>query len=498
MTNLVVKEQLDNFKSFIHDARLKKTEYQEQAIEWCLGREHSTDIKGGVIGDEMGLGKTIISLGLIVSNLKQRTLVVLPTSLVSQWKSKIENILGIEPLVYHGNSRSKIADYAKDSCIVLTTYGVISQFNTQYREIKKEDKILHSIEWDRIIFDEAHHLRNSNHRHNCALHLKSGIKWCLTGTPIQNRQKDVQMLFHIVGFEFKYIEQHTHELIDTILIRRRMQDVGLSLPPINTKTIIVDWSYEEKLIRDLLNNTDLTATIYKPSDVSYYRHLIYKLIGYTPGGKPPVILTILLRARQLCISPVLFRKKIEELIDVGELDSTYKQLYSCPGKLYTVSNTIVENKMNSNRKIVFSHFTAEINQLYEMIVDNDDVDKYDDTQVAIYSGSLNLKQRQEILENDSIEVLIMQIQTGCEGLNLQQYSDIYMVSPDWNPALEDQAIARCHRQGQLKETNVYRFTMKGSKNMDGYIRNIQYYKRKEMEIVEPSFDHELITQFSSL
>jgi len=277
-----------------------------------------------------------------------------------------------------------------------------------------------------------------------------------------------------------------------------MQDVGLSLPPINTKTIIVDWSYEEKLIRDLLNNTDLTATIYKPSDVSYYRHLIYKLIGYTPGGKPPVILTILLRARQLCISPVLFRKKIEELIDVGELDSTYKQLYSCPGKLYTVSNTIVENKMNSNRKIVFSHFTAEINQLYEMIVDNDDVDKYDDTQVAIYSGSLNLKQRQEILENDSIEVLIMQIQTGCEGLNLQQYSDIYMVSPDWNPALEDQAIARCHRQGQLKETNVYRFTMKGSKNMDGYIRNIQYYKRKEMEIVEPSFDHELITQFSSL
>jgi SNF2 family DNA or RNA helicase len=209
-------------------------------------------------------------------------------------------------------------------------------------------------------------------------------------------------------------------------------------------------------------------------------------------------LTIYLRARQLCISPVLFRKKIEELIYMGELDSTYRRLYSCSSKLSTVSNTIIENKMNSNRKIVFSHFIEEINQLYEMIVDNDDVDKYDDTQVAIYSGSLSFEERQNILENDRIEVLIMQIQTGCEGLNLQQYSDIYMVSPHWNPALEDQAVARCHRQGQLKETNVYRFIMKGSANLDGYIRDTQYEKRKNMEIVEPLFEQELITQFNSL
>jgi SNF2 family DNA or RNA helicase len=503
MTDIVIKKQLDIFKNFIRDARLNKAEYQERAMEWCLDREHSTDIRGGIIGDEMGLGKTIVSLGLIVSNLKQRTLVVLPTALMPQWKSKIESILGIEPLVYYGNSRSKIADDAKDSFIVLTTYGVISRITTKYGKIKKEDTILHNIEWDRIIFDESHHLRNSNHRHDCSLHLKSDIKWCLTGTPIQNRKRDIHMLFHIVGFEYKYIKQHIQELIDTVLLRRKMQDVGLSLPPINSKTIIVDWSFEEKIIRDLLNNNidsgvckiddEPIGTIYKSSDISYYSNLISNICG-----DPQNRLTIYLRARQLCISPVLFRKKIEELICVGELDSTYRRLYSCSSKLYTVSNTIVENKMNSNRKIVFCHFIEEINQLYEMIVDNDDMDKYDDTQVAIYSGSLSLEERQEILENDSIEVLIMQIQTGCEGLNLQQYSDIYMVSPHWNPALEDQAVARCHRQGQLKETNVYRFIMKGSANLDGYIRDTQYEKRKNMEIVEPLFEQELITQFNSL
>ena len=71
-TDTVIKKQLDMvaFKEFIRDARLKKTEYQEQAMEWCLDKEYSTDVRGGIIGDEMGLGKTIVSLGLIVSNLK--------------------------------------------------------------------------------------------------------------------------------------------------------------------------------------------------------------------------------------------------------------------------------------------------------------------------------------------------------------------------------------------------------------------------------------------
>ena len=61
-----------------------------------MDKEYSTDVRGGIIGDEMGLGKTIVSLGLIVSNLKKRTLVVLPTALVTQWKSKIETILELE------------------------------------------------------------------------------------------------------------------------------------------------------------------------------------------------------------------------------------------------------------------------------------------------------------------------------------------------------------------------------------------------------------------
>ena len=83
-------------------------------------------------------------------------------------------------------------------------------------------------------------------------------------------------------------------------------------------------------------------------------------------------------------------------------------------------------------------------------------------------------------------MLILQIQTGCEGLNLQEnYSEIYFVSPHWNPAVEEQAIARCHRIGQKKEVVVNRFEMSGfvgqkleTKTVDNYVGSVQDCKRK--------------------
>ena len=95
-------------------------------------------------------------------------------------------------------------------------------------------------------------------------------------------------------------------------------------------------------------------------------------------------------------------------------------------------------------------------------------------------------ERAALLLNDKYDVLILQIQTGCEGLNLQEnYSEIYFVSPHWNPAVEEQAIARCHRIGQKKEVVVNRFEMSGfvgqkleTKTVDNYVGSVQDCKRK--------------------
>jgi len=111
--------------------------------------------------------------------------------------------------------------------------------------------------------------------------------------------------------------------------------------------------------------------------------------------------------------------------------------------------------------------------------------------VATFDGRTNSVQRFNIL-NDKNQALILQIQTGCEGLNLQQnYNEIYFISPHWNPAIEDQAIARCHRIGQNKSVVVQRFEMCNfttdeeenveniinTVTIDKYVGKIQDYKR---------------------
>jgi len=88
------------------------------------------------------------------------------------------------------------------------------------------------------------------------------------------------------------------------------------------------------------------------------------------------------------------------------------------------------------------------------------------------------------------EVMIVQIQTACEGLNMQHFQEIYFTSPHWNPAVEDQAVARAHRIGQDKPVDVYRFVMNGfgrrSISFEQYCLKIQERKREIMNMGEKS------------
>jgi len=78
--------------------------------------------------------------------------------------------------------------------------------------------------------------------------------------------------------------------------------------------------------------------------------------------------------------------------------------------------------------------------------------------IAIIDGTVSGRERARIFAAEP-RVLILQIRTCSEGLNLQSYSDVYFVSPHWNPCVEDQAIARCYRMGQTNGVRVFRFYM---------------------------------------
>jgi superfamily II DNA or RNA helicase len=124
-------------------------------------------------------------------------------------------------------------------------------------------------------------------------------------------------------------------------------------------------------------------------------------------------------------------------------------------KISKVVRTILSRKDNGKRKIVFCHFRAEIDYIQARLTT-----AFPSLVVRYLDGRTKESERRQILAPDAaIDVLILQIQTCCEGLNLQQFSEVYFVSPDWNPSVEDQAIARCHRFGQTEPVVVFRFVM---------------------------------------
>lgn len=183
-------------------------------------------MKGGILADEMGLGKTISTLALIHSvpydslaaqfeeprYASKTTLIVVPMSLLSQWKAEFDrsnNNKNHRCFVYYGDTVQ--ADFSQTLCgrttnipiVVLTTYGTAqnewARFNKMRNEEGKLPKMgLFSVEYLRIVLDEAHTIRNRTTKTAKAIHeLQLKRKWVLTGTPVVNRLDDI---FSIVKF----------------------------------------------------------------------------------------------------------------------------------------------------------------------------------------------------------------------------------------------------------------------------------------------------------
>jgi SNF2 family DNA or RNA helicase len=196
---------MTTFEEWLDINNLTHEPHQKFAVEWCVKRETEIDVKGGIIADEMGLGKTIEILGTMHCNPVPNTLIVVPYSVLGQWSDAITNLFHRKPLLYHGSNRKSLTkEDLQFHPIVLTTYGLISQRRITPHDELAEINPLCTIHWHRIIYDEAHHLRNKRTAiHEGALRLKTGITWLMTGTPIQNSVHDLYNLLSLLGLNNK-------------------------------------------------------------------------------------------------------------------------------------------------------------------------------------------------------------------------------------------------------------------------------------------------------
>ena len=240
------RQTMDNFKEWLSKAKLSEKDHQVAGLRWCIEREISSTLNakgkpGGLIADEMGLGKTILSLGLIISNFLPRTLIVLPPSLIPQWTDEIVRLLGHTPVVYWGAKKTKITPEKLNTApIIITSYSHISCDNSAAPG-NTGLRVLHAYDWDRVIFDEAHHMRNRKMNYLGAMRLKSKITWLLTGTPIHNKISDLRAYFALLARDLPSSKIDCQRILEQILLRRTKEDAGLVLPELRHHHVSVPW-----------------------------------------------------------------------------------------------------------------------------------------------------------------------------------------------------------------------------------------------------------------
>ncbi|ODV96358.1 hypothetical protein PACTADRAFT_41696 [Pachysolen tannophilus NRRL Y-2460] len=176
---------------------IKLLPFQLEGLNWLIKQE-AGEFGGGVLADEMGMGKTIQTIALFMNDCTKRpNLVIAPTVALIQWKNEIEQHTGgkLKVCVFHGANRAKNAEGLEEFDVVLTSYSVLeSVYRRQNYGFRRNNKLvkskspLHSTQFYRVILDEAHNIKDRNSGTSRAANmLNTKKRWCLSGTPLQNR-----------------------------------------------------------------------------------------------------------------------------------------------------------------------------------------------------------------------------------------------------------------------------------------------------------------------
>ena len=204
--NVSVKSN-DEYKNFIKEVDTKKPieeislpklkdyefrNYQKEGIFWLeFLKKYSF---GGILADEMGLGKTLQTLALLNINKEKTHIVLCPKSLLFNWENEIKKYFpNMTCLVIYQNSkkREELIKKANDYDIIITSYSILQKDYKVYFD--------NNIEFNYMILDEAHYIKNMKTRSNKAVKtIKSMRKVILTGTPLENRLEELYGLFEII------------------------------------------------------------------------------------------------------------------------------------------------------------------------------------------------------------------------------------------------------------------------------------------------------------
>lgn len=429
-----------------YDTRIQLRHYQEVGLKW-LWWLYSNGMHG-LLADEMGLGKTHQAMALMtaIHNTKPdaKFLVICPTTVLDHWIDKVEQYApSLKPLKFHGVRRGSF-NIATDRHhrALITSYGVM------LRDIKQ----LAQTEWDAIILDEAHFVKNNDTAtYQSVCLLKGRIRVCLTGTPMENHLGELKSLFDFLIPGYLGSDEYFRRNFLNPIQRGDDPQVSLAL-----QKLIYPFKLRRTKIEVL---PDLPAKVedlrhcgLSDEQVRLYREIVAlkakPLVEQLQNETAPVpylhVFATLTLLKQICDHPALVSKA-----------TNYKIHES--GKFELLKELLDEALGSGHKIVIFSQYVGMIQIIDNYLQENG-------VKSVVLTGQT--RNRGEIIKkfqtDTETKVFLGSLLAGGIGIDLTAASVVIHYDRWWNATKENQATDRVHRIGQNRNVQVLKLVTRGT------------------------------------
>lgn len=479
-------------------------------------------LRGGFVCDEMGLGKTAVSLALVhakpppSSHQGANTLVVCPVSLIGQWCREARKCFpGVSIAKYHGPNRRRLTLFDKN--IVVTTYGILAS-EARSTHSNHENR-LDTVVWHRVVFDEAHVLRNMNTvQYRVCTRICATHKWVVTGTPITTHDGCLSMMQtrlvfdHLRGRDMLLrgnVSCPMLALMTKTMIRHRkaMRILGrpiVTLPPCTRALAPIAMTADEKAQHD---------TAYQQVQLFYRRSRYYtglqgfrevqrlrRLLSSAPSGQDTGLEVASQSLRDvaektikddccgICLGdfdvPIVTKHCHHVFCDECMQNLFAASAHKCPMCRTPLARSDLLLVHPPSDDIPASNFGSKISALCGMVQAAEDQDKFlvvlqfqgsmgpvrsaleDHAKVYSLESSMPQSKREKSLAAfEAVEgkaVFLLSARAGGVGVNLTAANRVVLFEPFLDKGLREQAVGRAYRMGQRRPVQVQTLVTTGT------------------------------------
>ena len=420
--------------------------YQERGLAWLHFMK--TLGLGACLADDMGLGKTIQVIALLNymrSIKKERTLLVIPASLIGNWVNEITRFApSLKYYILHPSENSVASlnetELTGQYELFITTYGMLLRYDW-----------LKEISWNTLILDEAQAIKNPGTRQTKAVkQLKAAYRIAMTGTPVENRLSDLWSLFDFLN---KGLLGSPKEFTDFTRKLKENQSDYSRLKKAVSPFILRRLKTDKTIITDLPEKIEMkTYSALTKKQAALYDSLVEEIKARLETSEDGIerkglILSSIMKFKQICNHP-------DQYLGQAFYSENESGKYA---RLREICETIYEKR---ERVLVFTQFkeiTEPLKEFLQAVFHHKGLVLHGETPVA---------KRREIVEkfqgHEYVPFLVLSIKAGGVGLNLTSANHVIHFDRWWNPAVENQATDRAFRIGQRKNVIVHKFITRGT------------------------------------